>query len=187
MARPLSETARAKMLLATQEIVMLHGLDGFTIDEVSRRSGVAKSTLYRHFRTGDELLLVAVDDLIEEVDAPDTGSLRDDLREMLNTFMAVAGNPKIRQLFVSILKRSITDPEFAATFRNVKEQRHAPLRVVLQRAMARGEVDPSIDVDLAMHMVEGPFVSKRMFADEDVTSRDADVLVELVVRALAPR
>jgi AcrR family transcriptional regulator len=185
MARPLSESARAKMILATQELLMLHGLD-VTIDEVARRSGVAKTTIYRHFGSGDELLLASVADMIEEIEPPDTGSFRDDVRVVIGSFMRVAQVPALRQLFVSMLSRAIHDPEFADLYRDVKELRHTPLRVALQRGMARGEVDPDIDIELALQFVQGPFVAKRVIENEEMTEREVEVFLDLVVRALAP-
>lgn len=186
MARPLSAAARAKMIQATQEVIAVHGLDAFTIDEVARRSGVAKTTIYRHFHTGDELVLAAVDDMIDHIDLPDTGTLRGDLRAVIGSFLQIAGVASLRQMFVSILNRSIVDDEFAAAYQNIKEQRHQPLQLVLQRAIARGDIDPEVDLELALQFVQGPFVAKRVIENEDVTDRDIEVLLDFVCRGLAP-
>ncbi len=186
MARPLSEAARAKMIMAAQELAMLHGVDGVTIDEVARRSGVAKTTIYRHFGSTDELLIAAVEEMIEEIEPPDTGSFDGDLRQVIDGFMRVASAPALRHLFVSMLGRAIDDPEFAELYRSVKEQRHVPLRVAIQRGMARGEVDPSIDIEVALNFVQGPFVAKRVIENDDLSERELDQLIDLVVRALSP-
>ena len=185
MARPLSAAARAKMILAAQELATLHGVDGVTVDEVARRSGVAKTTIYRHFRSADELLLSAVEEMIEEIEPPDTGSFRSDLRDVIASFMRLAAVPELRHLFLSMLTRAIDDPEFAGLYRSLKDQRHLPLRAVIQRGMARGEVDPDIDIELAVQFVQGPFLAKRLVENEEMTDRELDQLVELVVRALA--
>lgn len=165
---------------------MLHGFDSITIDEVARRSGVAKTTIYRHFRSGDELVLASVEEMIEEIQPPDTGSFREDMRAVIGSFLEIAAVPALRQLFVSMLNRAIADPEFAEMYRTVKEQRHHPMRVVLQRGMARGEVDPNIDLELALQFAQGPFLGKRLVEDEDISDRDIDLFVDLVARALAP-
>ena len=173
------------MLTATRELIAVEGLDALTIDEVSRRSKVAKTTIYRHFGCGDELVLAAIDDLIEEIEPPDTGSLCGDLRAVVSSYLAITSVPSLRQLFVSMLNRSLVDDEFAAMYQSVKEQRHAPLRIVLQRAIAR-EVSPEIDLELAMHFVQGPFVAKRLIENDDVSDRDVEVLLDFVCRGLAP-
>ena len=186
MARKLSEAARAKMIEATESIILELGVDGFTVDEVARRSGVAKTTLYRHFDTGDDLLLSTMDEMIEEFDTPDTGTFRGDLREIASKFIGITASPAIRQLFVSILNRAIANPDFAAHHAEVKKRRHQPMRVALQRGIARGEVDPDIDIELALHFMQGPFFAKRMMDDQDVSAADIEVFLTLVERALAP-
>lgn len=186
MARPLSAEARAKMLAASQQIIVECGLDACTLDEVARRSGVAKSTVYRHFRNLDELVVTAIDEMIEHVATPDHGSLRADLAAIVRAFTGIVKHTGFRQLFVSMLSRSLTDPEFASVYRDAQEVRHAPLRIAIQRGIARGEVDPEIDVEQAMFFVQGPFVAKRLIENEDISDRDLDVFLDLIVRALAP-
>ena len=83
MARSLSEAARAKMLGAAADLVLDAGVDGFSVDEVARRSGVAKTTIYRHFPSAKELLVAALDQFMTAPPTPDTGSLRTDLLEYL--------------------------------------------------------------------------------------------------------
>ena len=83
MARSLSEAARTKMLRAATDLVLDAGVDGFSVDEVARRSGVAKTTIYRHFPSAKELLVAALDRTMKAPPTPDTGSLREDLLEYL--------------------------------------------------------------------------------------------------------
>ena len=68
------------MMCAARAILAERGVDGLTVDEVADQSGVAKSTIYRHFGSVDELILAAVDELIPNNPAPDTGSFERDLR-----------------------------------------------------------------------------------------------------------
>lgn len=175
------------MIAATQEVLLRDGVDAFTVDAVARTSGVAKSTIYRHYASGDELLLDAVAAMLHDVEPPDTGSFRGDLTVVIGQVLDVARTPALRRLLLSMLSRSIVDPEFADVYRRMKAQRHTPLRAVLQRAMARGEVAPDIDIELALQFVQGPFVVKRLIDNEDLSEREVAVFADLVERALAPR
>jgi len=186
MVRPLSATARAKMLEAAQQIITTEGIGTCTIDEVARRSGVAKSTIYRHFSNADELAQTAVEELIEVVAAPDCGSLRADLRAIIGAFRGVVRHDTFRQLFVSMLSRAVTDPEFATVYHHAQEMRHAPLRIAIQRGMARGEVDPNLDLERAMYFVQGPFVAKRLVELGELSDQDIEFFLDLIVKALAP-
>ena len=188
MPRPLSAAARTKMLDAAQSIIVAEGLDACTVDEVSRRSGVAKTTIYRHFASGDELVIAAVECIKTDVDAPDTGSLAGDLRAMIERFVAGVEPAVSRRLFVSMLHRAIDHPQFEQAFRRSREAENGPLRIVLQRAIARGEVDPEIDVTLAMQFLQGPFVVQHLLRPDAIALDERlDQMIELSCRALAPQ
>ena len=174
------------MVAAAQEILSDLGVDGLTVDEVARRSGVAKSTLYRHFESVDDLVLVAVDELVHHSDVPDTGSFEGDLRSVVTEFLAIARTAAFRNFFVSMIARGRRDPEFGARVAAMKEQRQSPLRIVVQRGIARGEVDPDIDLDHAVHFAHSPFVTM-LVEDADMTEREIDIQLALVRRGLAPR
>ncbi len=50
-------TARQRILDTAYELFSTRGLRGVGVEEVIERAGVAKATLYRHFRSKDELAL----------------------------------------------------------------------------------------------------------------------------------
>ena len=137
MARTLSAAARAKMLEAAQQIITTEGIGACTIDAVARRSGVAKSTIYRHFANADDLAVTAINEMIEIVATPDHGSFRDDLQSIVIAFRGVVRHDTFRQLFVSMLSRAAVDDEYAGVYHQAQEMRHAPLRIAIQRGMAR--------------------------------------------------
>lgn len=174
------------MLHAAQGVLTSHGLDACTVEEIARCSGVAKTTIYRHFGSADELAVAAISEMIEEVDVPDLGSLRADLRAVVDSFRSIVRHDAFRRLFASMLSRAVNDPEFAKIYDQAQETRHVPLRIAIQRGMARGEVDPEIDVETAMYFVQGPFIAKRLIEIGDLTDREVDVFLDLIVRALAP-
>jgi AcrR family transcriptional regulator len=172
------------MLHAARSILSTDGVHACTIEEVARRSGIAKTTVYRHFGSVDALVLAAVDGWVKEAAAPDTGSLRGDLHEIQRRYLGTARSPALRQLFAWMVSRSTSDPEFARQFRAVRVQPRGATVVALQRAIARGEIPPTTDVALALHLVQGPFLSKRIVENEDVTSEELDTLIDQIVRAL---
>ncbi len=187
MARPLSQAARAKMLAAAQHIIVVDGLDACTIDAVARESSVAKTTIYRHFKNADELALAAIDEMIAEVVAPDTGSLRTDLAAAVHGFRKILEHPSARRSWVGLLHRALHDEQYVEIYRRAQDLRHTTLRRVLQRAMVRGEVDPEIDLTQAVYFTQGSFVAKRFVELDPLTDDDIEVFIDLVCRALVPR
>ena len=74
VARPRSEDARRRVLAATAELVAERGVAQLTIEEVAARSGVAKTTIYRHWPGRTTLILDVVNAHFEHIGTPDTGS-----------------------------------------------------------------------------------------------------------------
>src|SRR4051812_1829696 len=73
-----------EVMSATLEVFAQHGYAGLTIEAVALLAGVNKTTVYRRWPSKVELLgaaLVSLRD--EEPEPPDTGSLREDLLQLL--------------------------------------------------------------------------------------------------------
>ncbi len=184
MARPLSEAARRRLLDAALAIILGEGVNAVTADEVARRSGVAKSTLYRHFGSTDALVFAVVEDSVSIAPQPDTGSLRSDLEAIHRRYIDVASVPQTRELFAWMISKSMESPENYELFRRARVQPRGPTAVALQRAIARGEVDAEIDLELAMHMVQGPLISKRIVDNTDITPTDLEHILDMTIQAL---
>jgi AcrR family transcriptional regulator len=70
-ARPLRADAarnRTRVLDAARTAFAEHGLD-VGVEEIARRAGVGKGTLYRRFPTKEALVCAIFDDILEEVEA----------------------------------------------------------------------------------------------------------------------
>jgi AcrR family transcriptional regulator len=90
MPRRPSKTARDKLLRATAELLVEQGISGVSVEAVARRSGVAKTTLYRHFGGIDGLVFAAVAESVREAPAPDT------VRKQLRSSEKPACNREVR-------------------------------------------------------------------------------------------
>lgn len=74
--------------------------------DVVTASGVAKTTLYRHFGTTDALVFAAVDDSVATQEPPDTGSLRSDLEVIHRRYLEAPSAARTRELFTWMIARS---------------------------------------------------------------------------------
>ena len=183
MPRPLSAAARQKALDAAVDLLAETGIEGFTVDEVARRSGVAKSTLYRHWASGNHLLMASLDCHIEQVPTPDTGHLHGDLLSLFDTMGQLVATDGNRQLMLDMLAASARDPELADIKQTMMAERTKPITVLLTRAVERGEIPP-VDLDQAGHLIHGPFMARTLFHNEPVTRDELLVMVTQIVRGL---
>ncbi len=183
MPRPLSARARAQAIDAATDLLAEEGIEGFSVDAVARRSGVAKSTLYRHWASSNELLIDALDCHVEPIPVPDTGSLHDDLLSLYESMRQVATAPAKRQLLLDTLAAAARDPELAKVKAAMMRENTSPIRVVLDRAVERGEIEP-IDPDAASALIHGPLMVRVLLNPEPIQPSELAAVAKLVVRGL---
>lgn len=160
-------------------------MSGMSVEAVARRSGVAKTTLYRHFGGLDGVVFAAVAAGVGEAEGPDTGTLRGDVREILRRYLALARSSTNREVFAWMLARAMQSRESAERFRRGRIHPRGPTVIALQRAMARGEIPPTTDVDLAVHLIQGPLISLRFVEGSEPADSELETLLDMTVRALA--
>jgi AcrR family transcriptional regulator len=151
LGRKRDHSRDSDILDATLDVLAETGYDGMTIDMVAARAKAGKATVYRRWASKAELVLDAVACLkSSEIDLdalPDTGTLRGDLVAMIRPPSMRDAERKLKVMsgIVSMIARS---PEMAEAARTaLVEPRAAANRVLLRRAIERGEIDPSCDVE----------------------------------------
>lgn len=184
MARTRSEEARQKVLEAAQAVLGGAGVDGFTVEEVVKRSGVAKTTIYRHWPNGNTLMLAALDCMVQTFPTPNTGSLRGDLEAFMNHVLPAVSDPSLSQAMLGVIAAAATDPELAAIHRAMMAERLGPIVTILDLAKGRGELPTDLDTDVILDFIEGPFFMRKMIRRETIDERALRQLVNLIVSGL---
>ncbi|MEE9416126.1 MAG: TetR-like C-terminal domain-containing protein, partial [Acidimicrobiales bacterium] len=90
----------------------------------------------------------------------------------------------VRELFIWMTTKAMQSPAHAVLFKNVRVQPRGPTVIVLQQAIARGELSPNIDIEMALHVIQGPFISKRIVDNSDISNAEVDSMVAMAIRAL---
>jgi AcrR family transcriptional regulator len=144
---PRIERTRNVVLDATAALIGEVGFGRTTIEAVAERSGVARSTIYRHWPDRTDLLGEAVDCKIAHVPFPQTGNLRNDLVTMLSELAARLGSPTGGPLLMSLMAEARRDPKMAALQERFTTARFSRLRSILTEAAHRGDLPAGVDVD----------------------------------------
>jgi AcrR family transcriptional regulator len=166
------------VLGTTLELLEEAGVGSLSVDEVARRSGVAKTTIYRHWPTRHELILDACTRMATEGEVPDTGSLERDLTTILLEIADLLATARWSSVLPSIVDAAEHDPEFAAVHAQIQRGHAEPLRVVLERARSRGELPKAVKPADTIPLLLGPLFYRRWFSREAVDP----AFVRLVVR-----
>ncbi len=171
--------SKERVLQVTIELLTEVGLGGCSVDEVSRRSGVAKTTIYRHWPTRSELVIDACSRLTTEEHVPDTGSFEGDVLAFLLSIAELLQTARWSSVLPSIVDAAERDPELAALHRRIQLGHAAPLRAIIARAAQRSELPASTDASAMIAALLGPLFYRRWFSREPI---DADFVNDVARR-----
>jgi AcrR family transcriptional regulator len=175
--------SRERVLTTTLDLLMEAGLGELTIDDISRRSGVAKTTIYRHWANRSALVIDACTRMTDGQEAPpDTGSLEGDLRAILTDIAGQLGTARWSSILPSIVDAAEHDPEFAGIHSRIQRGHATPVRAALDRAAVRGEIPPSADRNAIAAALLGPLFYRRWFSREQI---DAEFVERIIRSAIA--
>jgi AcrR family transcriptional regulator len=162
MTRPRSEEARSKALAAAKDLIIERGVANLSIEEVAARSGVAKTTIYRHWPERASLIIDTARSTFEHVTTPDTGSLRGDLEAYFGQMVRADLDGRMGKLIPSLIDAAARDPEIEALMDRLSIERQQPLMTMVGRAQERGELPPDLDRDVLVGTVIGPIVFRKV-------------------------
>jgi AcrR family transcriptional regulator len=176
-----SQRARQAVLEATADLVAEVGVERTTIDEIASRSGVAKTTIYRHFSSKQVLVVEAVHACTYIPVVTDTGSLRDDLISCFSGTTKASYDGRLGDMMLSLMDAAQRDPELGRLVRAQTDQRRRFATEVIERAVSRGDLPADVDVDLLVTLVAGPLVYTKLVRRQRVTDELVGAVVDSVL------
>ncbi|WP_433304117.1 TetR/AcrR family transcriptional regulator [Actinoplanes sp. CA-030573] len=171
------------MLRSTVELLYERGIAATTIEAVADRSGVAKTTIYRQWKGQPELVLDAFGSLLRAPADPATGSLRDDLVDLLSGFATALSHGPATRLMFALIDAAERDAAFAALHRQEAAARHAVILQVIDRGIRRGELPAGTDAAEVLDLVAGPVFHRRAVSAGTVDAAFAERVVDRVLAA----
>jgi AcrR family transcriptional regulator len=157
------------------------------MDDVAARAGVGKATIYRRYRSKEELVGAAVGTFVSEIEIPDTGSTREDLLTLMRAAVRVYSRDLEAGLMPGLVNAMRRDPELAQSVREgFLASRRGTLTVVLDRAIARGDLRPDLDVELALDVLGGPLFYRLLITGGRIDDALAEGVADLILRGFAP-
>ncbi|MBP7929331.1 MAG: TetR/AcrR family transcriptional regulator [Acidimicrobiia bacterium] len=171
--------SRSKVLEAATELLVEGGHRAVTVDAVAERSGVAKSTMYRHFPSRTELLVNVLRHNMPTLDleVPE-GSFEDAMRVVMSRAVASMDNPDWARMLPALMSLKNTLPDIRELTQADRECRLSLLRAVLARGIDEGLVPPDTDPTLIMNLLIGPLMFAAMNNELDGLNELADAVTE---------
>lgn len=186
-ADPRVERSRAAVLDAAVGVLLEGGVPALTVEAVVERSGVARSTIYRHWATRRDLLVAAFERLAPPVADPDVeGPLGERLQTVLEAQVANLRAATWAAALPTMLEATSRDPELAGVRERLREQHRGPVRRTLELAIERGELPAGTDIDEAVSQLAGPIMFRQLISGEPIDAEFARRVVRLFLASRHP-
>ena len=175
---------RAKVLATAEELLLDGGPAAVTVEAVAARSGIAKTTIYRHWPTHEALVIELLLTLLPEVAPPPAHlSARQALRELCRTASATMADHRWERLLPAMLLVKLRYGKVADVEARMHQNMAAVVTGTLQRLVDRGELQPSAATQYGVHLLLGPLVMARLMGSCAITPAFADDVAEQFHRA----
>lgn len=167
--RPRDPDADAAILRAALDLFIERDVAGTSIEQVARRAGVGKLTVYRRWDCKEDLIADAIESAREhlpeasegepEASEQDSTPLGEQVERWLPELAAASADPWFRALVARVFGSAVSHPRLMATYweHHVVPRRRATRRL-LERAQRAGTLSAEADLDVVLDMMVGSVI-----------------------------
>ena len=185
--RPRDDTVDRQVLEATLDLLAERGRHGAGIEAVAALTGVAKSTIYRRWRSRDDLLVDALAQLFGDTESPLPDDPREQLRSVLRDLHEHWRDDRFRRVMRRVAADGSEAPDDYRRFRDrLISHRRARLVTVLERCVAANLIRAGVDLGWVADLMVAPVIVAAMTHRNDVTDDQLAFSQETILRGLAP-
>lgn len=171
---------RREVLHAAGELLLERGMTAFTVEEVARRSGASKVTIYKLWPSKGALALEGYFTTVEEtLRFPDTGDIAADLRDQLHAFVRLMKDTPAGRMIPQLIGTAQTDAELRSAYlRSYSSPRRALAVERIRRAQRQGSVREDVDPQVVVDQLWGACYHRLLIPDLPVDEAFADQLLK---------
>ncbi|RSM55168.1 TetR family transcriptional regulator [Amycolatopsis sp. WAC 01376] len=195
--RPRDPHADELIMKTALELFAERGVEGANFEQIAKRAGVAKVTIYRRWSSKEELLTQAIEQartLVPEAEiwaAADPSARQPDER-LMESWTGTFGDTRFRAVLAQLIGSSVSHPALLATYREQYiEPRRQVILAALEQSKKDGQLAEEADIDSVIDMVVGAAMYRMLIdpatADDPATTRRyLDDIVRQANRLLQP-
>ncbi|OLP02007.1 TetR family transcriptional regulator [Mycolicibacterium porcinum] len=159
--RPRDPSLDTTILAAALELFSAHGIAGMSVEQVAKRAGVGKPTIYRRWSTKEDLVADAIETSVGDLRWPTVEDIDATAPEVLverniDAAAATAADPRFRALVAQVYGSAVTHPRLMQTYwtHYIAPRRELTKRLLI-KARHAGRVSEDADLDVLVDMLAG--------------------------------
>lgn len=172
---------RAAVIDVVAELLSEAGFERLTVEAVAERSGVARSTIYRHWPERADLLIEGFQLLCGDALAPDTGALDSDLRAFGSELAQGLTGTTWGRALPSLVGAVAHDADLQRAQQEFSAARRRTLGDIFGRAIERGELPAGASVEDLAELFAAPFFARRLLWGGDIDENLVERQIRLVL------
>ncbi|MEV7940428.1 TetR/AcrR family transcriptional regulator [Kitasatospora sp. NPDC088264] len=168
-------------------------LTGLSLVTIAKQAGVSRNSVYRRWKTKDELYLDVLETINEPRPLPAGADTRADTRADLAVLLQALAERVVDERASSMLRalnaEAATFPRLHSRyFEEIVTPRRNAMNHVLRRGVERGEIRPDIDLDLVSELLVSPLLARMASGSTDQLDpeRASRRIIDLVLDGAAP-
>jgi AcrR family transcriptional regulator len=186
--RPRRRSTDDAITTAALDVLAERGFQAATIEAIAERAGVGRNTIYRRWRSKEELIADALRELTTDFDVWRSDDLFTLLLNWLRDFSRTFSDPLLGRLLAGVLGELQRNPVFADVYaeRVVRPRRDALLGR-LRDAQEQGELRADVDVEYVADLLGGALLLRLLpLGLPAVGESYAEELLETIWRGITP-
>jgi AcrR family transcriptional regulator len=186
--RPRRRTTHEAITRAARDLLAERGFQAATIEAIALRAGVGRNTIYRRWRSKEELIADALRELTTDFELWSADDVYSLLQNWLREFARTFSDPLHSRLLAGVLGELQRNPDFADVYadRVVRPRRQALLGRLAQ-ARDRGELRPDANLEHVADLLGGALLLRLLpLGRPPLSETYADELLETIWRGIAP-
>jgi AcrR family transcriptional regulator len=178
--RPRSLEADAAILAAALDLLLERGIEATSIEQVARRAGVTRATVYRRFPDKTRLLVATMEAAYGN--PPASPEIRD-VEHLLTGWAHALADPRQRRLLRRLYGAVDDLPELAVAYRTrFGEHRDLARKQVFEQARDRGQLPPDTDADVLLDVLTGAVWQHLVSRPDPSTPAEVEGFLRAVLR-----
>jgi AcrR family transcriptional regulator len=156
-----ARTTRVRQIVvdAAAGLLVREGAGAVTAVRIVADTGIARTTIYRHWPDSTALLLDAIDQVVRpHVPTAITDNLEADLIVALTNLQMRMRKKPFRFVFTALLDHANRDQKLVPAQRRFVNGVLQPMRDIITAALQRGDLPSSVHVETACAQLAGPLV-----------------------------
>ena len=171
-ANPRTIRVRQIILDAAIDLLIKEGAGALTAVRIAEKTGVARTTIYRHWADNTALLLDAIDKLISpHVPTTLSENLEKDLSAALSNLRMRMTKRLFRIVFAALLDHTNRNRDAVGAQRRFVNGVLQPLQDILANAKGRGALPSTVDVESVSAQLAGPLFIQHVMLRIPISDR----------------